>query len=434
MSSIPGSSKTVVPPRIPGYDVFQMLGQGGMGRVYLARQHTLSRIVCIKVLALPFGEVGDACRERFRREAEILAMATHPHVLTIFDFGATADTDLPYLVSEHVEGGDLRKMIRDGRPVSIAWARSLLLQIGDALGYLHRKGILHRDLKPENILMSTDSLVKVADFGMAVLLDQRGLLTQTNQGLGTLGYAAPEQQNGGEVDERSDQYSLAAMAYELVTGRRPMGSFKPPSEINPALHKRVDAVLMKGLAQEPGNRYGSLTGFLNDLDRALAPSARASQVLAWTGAGLTAILIAGSLFWALRLTPSWPAGAGGQVAPEAVEQAVAPFETKAEPVPDEVEAASPEFHRLTEIRAYQIWLSQGSPTGAAGEAVSEKNWFEAERQITQEVEKRAYQLWVSQGRPAGAEGEAVRERNKRRAEADLLKEAENSTRPVTEAL
>ena len=418
-----GSSETEAPPRVPGYEVFQMLGQGGMGRVYLARQHTLSRIVCIKVLAIPFDEAGDSCRERFRREAEILAMATHPHVLTIFDFGATADSNLPYLVSEHVEGGDLRKMIRDGRPLTPAKARVLLLQIGDALEYLHRKGILHRDLKPENILMSTESMVKVADFGMAVLLNQRGLLTQTNQGLGTLGYASPEQQNGGEADERSDQYSLAAMAYELLTGRRPLGSFKPPSEINPVLNKRVDSVLMKGLAQEAGNRYGSLASFLHDVDRSLTASSSPRITVAWLGVFLaTTIIVSVTAFWGLRPPP--PQADNSALSTPLEQSTALPKTTLAA-----TEPPSPAFHRLTELRAFRIWVSQGSPTGTEGEAASQKNWFEAEREITKEVEQRAYKIWVSQGSRTGAEGEAVREQNMRKAELELLKEAEAPLEP-----
>ncbi len=137
---------------IPGCEILRTLNEGGMGKVYLARQHALNRFVCVKVLSIPAGEDPELCRCRFNREAELLASVSHPHILSIFDFGTTTTPGLPFLVTEYIEGGDLRRFMNAGRPMPVAQARSILLQVGEALTYLHSKGILHRDLKPENVL------------------------------------------------------------------------------------------------------------------------------------------------------------------------------------------------------------------------------------------------------------------------------------------
>ncbi|MDR3622140.1 MAG: protein kinase [Paludisphaera borealis] len=423
-------------PEIPGYQVLRALGRGGMGKVYLARQHALGRDVCVKVLAIPDGVDADSCRERFRREAELLAMVSHPHILTVLDFGTTADSGVPYLVTEYIEGGDLRRLMRGGPPLAVAKVRAVVSQIGEALVCLQLKGILHRDLKPENILMPTESLVKVADFGLAVVQSQKGLLTATNCGLGTVGYASPEQQNALEVDERSDQYSLAALAYELLTRKRVLGLFIPPSEINPKLARQVDSVLAKALAQDPGNRYSKLRDFLRDLDAALASSAGRSRWLLPLAIGLPTVAVGVALAsW------SWRHGES-RTAPERNRSAIQPWvgaprsdassapgvveqQTDAPPAPE----PSPEFRRLTELRAFAIWKSQGSPEGEAGDAVREPNWFQAEAEITAEVNLRAFRIWESQGRPTGAAGEAASEPNRRRAETELLKEAEGAVSP-----
>ena len=164
---------------IQGYEILQTLNEGGMGRIYLARQHALNRLVCVKVMSIPEGEDADLCRSRFCREAELLASVSHPHILSIFDFGTTADLGLPFLVTEYIEAGDLRQRMSPGQAMPVEEVRAIVRQIGDALTHLHSKGILHRDLKPENILMPTGSLVKVGDFGIAVMQDKAGLLTQS---------------------------------------------------------------------------------------------------------------------------------------------------------------------------------------------------------------------------------------------------------------
>ncbi len=432
------TSKPEAIPEIPGYEVIRPLGRGGMGRVYLARQHALGREVCVKVLSIPAGVGAEACRERFRREAALLAMVTHPHILTVLDFGTTAGDGVPYLVTEYIEGGDLRGLIRSGPPLGASRVRRIVSQIGEALLCLQRKGILHRDLKPENILLSTDSLVKVADFGLAVVQGESGLLTGANCGIGTVGYVSPEQLNGREIDARADQYSLAALTYELLTRKRVLGVYIPPSEINPRLVKQVDLVLAKALAQEPRDRYARLPDFLGDLDAALAASAGLPRWLVPLGIGLAAAVCLGlaAALWNRPPgpIPIVPAPANGGPPPIAqAGDAPRPVEPPTpspspSPSPSPPPSLSPDFRELTELRAYQIWKSQGSPEGAAGEAVREANWFQAEAEIREEVKLRAFLIWQSQGAPTGAEGEAASEPNARKAEAELLKEARDASR------
>jgi eukaryotic-like serine/threonine-protein kinase len=429
MSAMHGISDVDVSP-VSGYEILRTISEGGMGKVFLARQHALNRQVCVKVMLIPAGVDADSCRSRFCREAELLASVSHPHILSIFDFGATTDQGLPYLVTEFIEGGDLRGHMKAGEGMPVSHARSILMQVGDALSHLHAKGILHRDLKPENILMPTDSLAKVGDFGIAVMRDKAGTLTESFLGLGTVGYVSPEQQYGLKVDERTDQYSLAALCYELLTGRRPLGSFAPPSQLNPKLSIDLDAVVLRGLAEEPRNRFDSVREYLDAFDHALTvkPSRRLSPRVALIGliVGLIA-LAAGSRALsrfreqALR-NAAKPAAAAAK---PAILQITAPEPKQAEKA---APVRSPELNRLVELRAYAIWVGLGRPNGLAGELVKEKNWNEAERLIETEVKRRAFAIWVKQGSPIGPAGDAVREENMRSAEKDLLKETEAELR------
>ena len=435
MPALHGASE-VPTSLVQGYEILQTLNEGGMGKIYLAKQHALNRLVCVKVLSIPAGEDADLCRSRFCREAELLASVTHPHILSIFDFGATADLGLPFLVTEYIEAGDLRRHMISGQAMPVSQVRSIIRQVGDALTLLHSKGILHRDLKPENILMPTDSHVKVGDFGIAVLQDKAGLLTQTVHGMGTVGYVSPEQQYGLKVDERTDQYSLAALCYELLTGRRPLGLFPPPSKSNRQLTHQLDAVVLRGLAEEPKNRFKSVLEFVTAFDQALAPSPGRARLLPIALAGLIAIvLVSAGLIWIVGLGPKRDVtitqrpALGNSVAASPSANPVEPKEaTKLPDPPAKPPEQSPDFKRLVQLRAYVIWVERGRPKGRAGEAVKEKNWLEAERQIQDEVGDRAFKIWEKQGSPTAAAGEAVREKNARTAETQLLKETEEEMR------
>jgi serine/threonine protein kinase len=309
-------------------------------------------------------------------------------------------------------------------------ARSILLQVSDALVYLHDRGILHRDLKPENILMPTESLVKLGDFGIAVVRDKAGAFTGPNLGMGTVGYVSPEQQYGLKVDERSDEYSLAALAYEMLTARRPLGLFAAPSRLNPKLPHELDAVVMRGLAEEPKGRYPGVREFMAAFDQALVSSSKRSRL--WRVALVVGAVVVAGLSWISRpggskatdvreiKGPESPIVAEPKalppVAPAVVSQPIGPVAQTPE--------HSPAFQRLVELRAYLIWARSGRPTGAAGELVKEKNWNDAQGQIDNEVKARAFKIWERQGRPTGAAGGAVRDKNMRAAAAELLKETE----------
>ena len=407
---------------IHGCEIIRTLSEGGMGKVYLASQRTLKRLVCVKVLSLPEGEEADQSRARFYREAELLASLSHPHILSIFDFGTTTDSNLPFLVTEYIEGGDLRRCMTPGQAMPIDRVRSIVLQVGEALTYMHGKGILHRDLKPENILMPTPSLVKVGDLGIAVLQEEAGILTKSLRGLGTIGYVSPEQQYGLKVDERTDQYSLAALSYELLTGRRPLGSFQDPSRWNPKLGREVDSVILRGLSEEPKGRFPDVGGFVTALDRALASSSNSARH--GPRAFLAVLLALAGLAW--LAVPKLHREIGHEIPNGPSDPA------KTTPTPTPAAVRSPEFDKLVELRSYAIWDRMGRPTGQAGKEVEAKNWIEAERQIEDEVKTRAFRIWVEQGRPTGAAGASLSEKNMRAAEEALLKETleEMSRHPI----
>jgi hypothetical protein len=306
--------------------------------------------------------------------------------------------------------------------------------VGEAIEHLHGRGIIHRDLKPENIFMCTDSHAKVGDFGIAVMQECMGLLTSSLRGLGTVGYVAPEQQYGLTVDERADQYSLAALSYELVTGRRPLGRFPPPSQVNPRLRREVDVVILRALREEPEERYRSVQEYMRALEKALSPSLRKRRL---TTLAVTGLLFIGSLiaaaaallgFWPQVRTPARERLALSAVGEPVHQPPSSPAEPGAQVSPrPAAPARSREFTRLVEVRAYRIWERSGRPRGKAGEAVKERNWIKAEQEIGDEVNSRAYEMWVKQGCPVGAAGEAVSESNRRAAEVKLLKEMENDS-------
>ncbi|WP_435009292.1 bifunctional serine/threonine-protein kinase/formylglycine-generating enzyme family protein [Tundrisphaera lichenicola] len=291
------SQKT--PPEIPGYEILRLIGLGGMGEVYLARQLALNRPVAIKFLSRPETEFPDEYNIRFRREAELMARVTHPNIVTIFDFGYAGGR--PYLVMEYIETGDLRSRMIPDVPMPIAEVRAIIAPVIWALEYLHREGIIHRDMKPENILIHHENTPKVSDFGLAVIDFAIGSLTRTGRMMGTPGYVSPEQQYGLKIDERADQFSMAAMCYEIVTGRKPLGHYPPPSRLNPRLSQAADAAIRKGLSDDPEDRFETIRAFGEALEQGLAetPSrTRPDRRLAWiAGAIVLSSLLATFLYY-----------------------------------------------------------------------------------------------------------------------------------------
>lgn len=241
-------------PLFPELEIIQLLGQGGMGAVYQARQLRLDRMVALKILPKVTGYEQEFAN-RFAREARAMARLNHPSIVNIHDFGDKAGWC--YFIMEYVDGINLRHAIQT-KSVEPKEALGIVGQICDALHYAHQEGIVHRDIKPENILLEKRGRVKIADFGLAKLLDKNNLtrnLTGTNQVMGTVGYMAPEQMEGSrEVDQRADIFSLGVVFYELLTGELPMGRFLPPSK-KVQVDVRIDEVVLKTLEREPDRRY-----------------------------------------------------------------------------------------------------------------------------------------------------------------------------------
>lgn len=248
-------------PSIPGLDLQEVIGEGGMGVVYRATHLNLQRVVAVKILR---GSPRDgAGNEAWLRESRTMAALAHPHVVTVHDSGYANGHN--YLVMEYMAGGSLRSRMEPDRPWSLPDVGSLLECVTQALSYIHSRGILHLDLKPENILYSADGQVKITDFGLsAPHIDEKCVRNQHFQG--TLDYAAPECRCGHPLDERFDVFSIATVAYELLTGRPPGRVFVPASRRNRELPPEIDEVLRRGLAREPSERYASVS----ELNQALA--------------------------------------------------------------------------------------------------------------------------------------------------------------------
>ena len=257
--------------KIDGIEINELLGVGGMGAVYRARQINLDRPVAVKIMAPELGKQ-PAFDERFRREARTLAKLSHPNIVMIYDFGQAGD--YCYLVMELIEGVNLREAIVSAA-VSPEEALQIVPAICDALQYAHNKGVVHRDIKPENVLIGNHGEVKIADFGLAKLLDHESVdftLTATQQVLGTRNYMAPEQiEKPTSVDHRADIYSLGVVFYELLTGELPLGRFSLPSE-KAAINGQLDDVVLRTLEKEPGRRYQNASEIktaLESLDRSI---------------------------------------------------------------------------------------------------------------------------------------------------------------------
>jgi len=249
----------------PQLEIVELVGKGGMGAVYKARQPGLDRFVAIKVLPPEVGR-DSAFADRFVREARAMARLSHPNIVAIYDFGQTGG--LFYFVMDYVDGANLRQTLQAGK-LKPEEALAIVPQICDALQFAHDEGIVHRDIKPENVLIDLKGRVKIADFGLAKLLSEEQIevaLTHTNQVMGTLRYMAPEQmQDTHDVDHRADIYSLGVVFYELLTGDVPMGRFDPPSR-KVQIDVRLDEVVLRALAQEPDNRYQHASEVKTDIE------------------------------------------------------------------------------------------------------------------------------------------------------------------------
>jgi eukaryotic-like serine/threonine-protein kinase len=275
------------------YRIMRKLGAGGMADVYLAEDQELGRRVAIKILNGRHAN-DDQFIERFRREAKNAAALNHPNIVSIYDRGEAEDTY--YIAMEFLDGRSLKELIvgRGAAPINVAieYARQIL----SALRFAHRHGIVHRDIKPHNVLVDGDGRVKVTDFGIARAGTSQ--MTETGSIVGTAQYLSPEQARGGEIDPRSDLYSLGVVLYELLTGKTPFDGETPveiamkhlsavpkaPSKLRPDVPPELDKVVLRALAKNPDDRYQSADEMEADLERVarglpVAAATAATQVL-----------------------------------------------------------------------------------------------------------------------------------------------------------
>jgi serine/threonine protein kinase len=240
----------------PQLEILELLGHGGMGMVYKARQPQLNRFVALKILA-PELSGEPAFAERFSREAQSLAKLNHSNIVGVFDFGQAAG--FYYFLMEYVDGANLHDLFH-GKQLAPDDARRIILDICQALQFAHEEGVVHRDIKPSNILIDKKGRVKIADFGLAKLAGQAGedpgRAALTTAVMGTPHYIAPEQvERPSAVDHRADLYSLGVVYYEMLTGELPLGRFEPPSRKCPAVDARLDEVVLRALEKDPDRRY-----------------------------------------------------------------------------------------------------------------------------------------------------------------------------------
>ena len=345
-----------------------------------------------------------------------MARVSHPNILTIFDFGVSSG--VPYLVLEYVEEGDLRHLMRGGR-LPASQVRSLMRGVNEAIAYLHQARIIHRDIKPENILMKAGKIPRVADFGLATFLGT----SAADMPAGTPGYVSPEQRYGLPLDERTDQYALAALAYELLTGEPPVGSFPPPSRLAPDLPPAVDQVIMKALKDSPIARYARVDDFAEAFDKALLEETSTTSALPSPAPAPPPALfrVPGSLRLTLLTTALFASGLAAtyyyttRTDTRPVSETIGPPGTKTGPETvgpepqdprkeqqEEKETASDTGPELSEqslinLWAYLLWLEQGRPKGVEGEKLRVPNRERASELVRQELESLSYAIWKSRG-------------------------------------
>jgi serine/threonine protein kinase len=264
--------------QIGRYRILDELGRGATGIVYRAQDPAIGRVIAIKTIRLSdFTDEAerDRLRERLFREAQSAGILSHPNIVTIYDIAE--ESGLAYIFMEFVDGPPLEKILNGPDPLDRDGVLSIFRQTAIALDYAHKKGIVHRDIKPANILIHDGSLAKITDFGVAKILSQQ--MTQSGVMMGTPNYMSPEQVQGHAVDGRADQFSLAVIAYEILTGEKPFMAdhlpsllFRivredplPPQRLNPTLVPQVEVVLRKALSKNAGERFPSCAEFVEAL-------------------------------------------------------------------------------------------------------------------------------------------------------------------------
>src|SRR5574341_674292 len=265
------------------YRIIEQIGVGGMATVYKAYQPSMDRDVAIKILPHYFSQDAEFAK-RFQREARAIARLEHAHILPVYDYGE-AD-DITYIAMRYVQAGTLKERIAEG-PLPLDELNRLVEQIGSALDYAHRLGVIHRDVKPSNVLIDDQGNTYLTDFGLARMLESSQPLTASGVGVGTPAYMSPEQGQGVKVDHRSDIYSLGVVLYEMVTGRVPYEAETPmgvvlkhiseplplPRMVAPGVPEGVDKVILRALAKDPAHRFQTAGEMVEALNIAVRKAA-----------------------------------------------------------------------------------------------------------------------------------------------------------------
>jgi hypothetical protein len=272
--------------QIGRYQIVRELGRGAMGVVFEARDPLIGRTVALKMIrldALGTPDEREWLQERLFREARSAGALSHPGIVVIYDLGTSEG--LAYIAMEYVDGPTMEKVLASAEPLNWDEALSILRQTANALDHAHGAGVVHRDVKPANIMLQRSKTVKITDFGIAKITSTQQI-TRTGMTMGTPSYMSPEQITAKAVDGRADQFSLAVVAYQILTGVKPFQGESLPNlvyqivyeerpsarSVNGTLPEAVDDVLRRGLAKLPEDRYGSCSGFVNALESALAGS------------------------------------------------------------------------------------------------------------------------------------------------------------------
>ncbi len=275
------------------YRIEARVARGATSTIYKAYQEKLDRYVAVKVLSPHFiDEPGFL--DRFHQEARAVARLDHPNILPVYDFDQVGE--IVYIVMKYVNTGTLRNVMSG--PLDLPYTIEIVTQVGLALGYAHKQGVVHRDVKPGNILIADGNWALLTDFGLAKMLETNQRLTRTGTGVGTPEYMSPEQAQGKPTDGRADLYSLGVMLYEMLTGRLPFESesgiavalkhvndpVKSPCEYRPDLPPALEQVILKALEKDPDQRYPTAEAMLTALTRAASPMLTPEAIVQPVGA------------------------------------------------------------------------------------------------------------------------------------------------------